>query len=109
MKDLATGLVYLALLGGVYFYGYSQGAKDTLVNKAGDLAQKINSGVETLHSFPEQFSKKVDSVMEEVKSWFKWKRGSDGKIYLDPDSPIYDEVDGILRDSEEVGGPAKAD
>lgn len=85
-----------------YFVGYTRGIENVLANKISDVSVKIANGVHAVEEFPAKFNAKVDGVMEEVKSWFTWKRGEHGEIILDESSPLFGEVDRKLREAEET-------
>lgn len=103
MKEFLNLIVVCVAACGIYYAGFFNGAKNVWINKTADSVAQISVGVETLRGFPERFGKKVDAVMEDVKSWFRWKRGPNGEIMLDPSSPIFDDVDRQLRESESQG------
>ncbi len=107
MKEIFNLAIVCVVAVAIYYTGYINGASNKLVGSASEFiiatkagVDKIDAGVETIKSFPAKFGAKMDEIYDKVKNLFKWKRGSDGKIYLDPDSPIYDDVDRELRSSD---------
>ena len=102
MNDTVKAMVFVMALCAVYALGYKDGAENELVKKAGDIATQASTFVAAIQDIPNRFNNKIDSVLEEVKSWFKWKRGPNGEIILDPDSALYGPIDSQLRERERM-------
>jgi len=109
MNDTFKLLVMCIVAVGLYYKGYIDGAGNELVQKTSSLVQKANDVGKAVTDFKNSVNDKADAVMKEIKSWFRFKKGDDGKIYLDPESPIYDDVDRMLQDSTRVREPREPD
>jgi hypothetical protein len=109
MKQFLAGATITGVI--CFFIGYTTGFKAAMENmflrKVATAADSVREGVAAVKDFPRKFGEKVDGIVEEVKSWFRFRRGKNGEIILDESSPIWRDVDDNLRSGENPATPIR--